>query len=107
VHPAWAQSNAKFHPIDALDKTYSKPFWNNIIGKKIIDFNIIRSKPRNIRYEGLPNEVRLLLIMENGNRFLFSNGLHNNMGDFAVITEDQILPEVLPQLVGLQDLKDN
>ncbi len=96
------EKDLDFYPIDALDLNYSNEQWGKIIGKKIVDMQIIKRTPENSKYEELPNEVALLVIMETKDKFLLAHGLHNNSGDFAIITVDQIHPNVLPQLIGFK-----
>ncbi|HEX9061480.1 MAG TPA: hypothetical protein VF941_14965 [Clostridia bacterium] len=88
--------------IDAVDEKYSSDFWRKVIGKHIVDFSIIKREPQNAKYIDLPNEVGLMLVTEDNEKFILSHGLHDNSDDFSVITESQIDEGIVSKLQGLK-----
>ncbi|GIO86795.1 hypothetical protein J25TS5_37270 [Paenibacillus faecis] len=92
------ENDTDLYPIDAEDKTYSSPYWIQIVGQSIKEINIIKRDPYNALFEELPNEVGLEIVMENDMKFILSHGLHNDSDDFSVITASQIEIDILENL---------
>ncbi|MNI93354.1 hypothetical protein D3C73_1512920 [compost metagenome] len=60
--------------------------------------DIIKRDPQNALLAELQNEVGVELVMDNGDKFILSHGLHNNSDDFSVITESYIDRRLLENL---------
>ena len=81
------EQDGDFYPIELTDSIYSKPVWQTIIGDKIIDFKIIKSKPISAKHFDLPNEVGLLLYMEQGTKLILSHNIDKKYSNFSIILE--------------------
>ena len=90
--------NRELFPIDAKNST---KFWSCLAGKKVVSIRGINSTPRNAKLEELPNEVGLVFVLESGEEFVLSHGLHDGTDDFSVITMDQISKDIVPELVDV------
>jgi hypothetical protein len=75
--------------------------WIKFAGKTIASFKILRKKVDSAKLAELPNEVGVIIEMNDGNHFILSHGLHDNSDDFSVITKKQIDPELMDQIDGL------
>ncbi|MCM3703366.1 hypothetical protein [Paenibacillus macerans] len=84
------ENDTELYAISALDKQYSNSYWSQIVGQKIRMVNIIKRDPQNALLTELPNEVGVEIVMDNGEKFILSHGLHNNSDDFSVITDSYI-----------------
>ena len=60
--------------------------------------NIIKRDPQNALLAELPNVVGVEIVMDNGEKFILSHGLHNNSDDFSVITDLYIDRRLLESL---------
>ncbi|RRJ67452.1 hypothetical protein EHV15_06945 [Paenibacillus oralis] len=78
------ENDPELYAISALDKQYSNSYWTQIVGQKIRMVNIIKRNPQNALLAELPNEVGVEIVMDNGEKFILSYGLHNNSDDFSV-----------------------
>ncbi|UIO43743.1 hypothetical protein LOY85_06205, partial [Brevibacillus brevis] len=85
-------------PIDAVDYTYSNPYWIQVVGQHIKAISIIKRDPQNVLFEELPNEVGVEIVMENEMKFILSHGLHNNSDDFSVIAPSQLEISIIANL---------
>ncbi len=72
--------------------------WIKFAGKTIASFKILRKKIISAKLAELPNEVGLLIEINDGNQFILSHGLHDNSDDFSVITKKQIDPGLMDQI---------
>lgn len=79
--------DSDLYPIDAQDKIYSNSFWDQIIGHKIKEIDIYQCDPYNSLYIDLPNEVGVVITMENDKKFILSHGLHDDSDTFSVLPE--------------------
>ena len=86
---------------DELFPVESDNDWMKFIGKTIVSFKILRKKVNSAKLAELPNEVGLLIEMNDGNQFILSHGLHDNSDDFSIITKKQIDPSLINQIDGL------
>ena len=85
-------------PIDASDPEYSDIFFKEIIGEKLLKFEIIKREPKNVLFCELPREVALVLTFSNGSKLVLSHGLHDNSDDFSVLRWKQVDKEVYKSL---------
>ncbi|MED4953415.1 hypothetical protein NYE69_01460 [Paenibacillus sp. FSL R5-0527] len=92
------ENDPELYAISALDKQYSNSYWGRIVGQKISMVNIIKRDPQNALLAELPNEVGVEIVMDNGEKFILSHGLHNNSDDFSVITDSYIDQKLLKSL---------
>jgi hypothetical protein len=93
--------------IDAGDPVYSDESIRTLPGRRVISVHIVKRRPPNTLWQGLPCEVGILLAFESAGELLLSHGLHNSSDDFSVITRSQIDPSLKGELfeVGLTDLE--
>ncbi|MDR6725223.1 MULTISPECIES: hypothetical protein [Paenibacillus] len=92
------ENDTDLYTISALDNQYSNSYWSQIVGQNIKMINIIKRDPQNALLAELQNEVGVELVMDNGEKFILSHGLHNNSDDFSVITESYIDRRLLANL---------
>jgi len=92
------ETDTDLFSINALDKQYSSSYWRQIVGHRIEEISIIKSIPQNALLAELANEVGVEFVMDNGNKFIMSHGLHNSSDDFSVITESCIDRRLLENL---------
>ncbi|MOA11515.1 hypothetical protein D3C78_1314610 [compost metagenome] len=92
------EKDTDLYTINALDNQYSNSYWSQIVGQNIKMINIIKRDPQNALLAELQNEVGVELVMDNGDKFILSHGLHNNSDDFSVITESYIDRRLLENL---------
>lgn len=72
------ENDPELYAISALDKQYSNSYWSRIVGQKIRMVNIIKRDPQNALLAELPNVVGVEIVMDNGEKFILSHGLHNS-----------------------------
>lgn len=92
------EGDPDYYPINAEDDLYSNPQWKLILNQKLKTINILKRDPKNPKFIDLPNEVGLLVTMENGMKCVLSHGLHDDSDDFSVIFESQIKENIRPYL---------
>lgn len=92
------EQDTDLYPIDAVDNTYSNPYWIQIVGQHIKEISIIKRDPQNVLFEELPNEVGVEIVMENELKFILSHGLHNDSDDFSVIAPSQLEISIIANL---------
>ena len=92
------EDDEELFPIDAKNQP---GMWANLNGKNIASFKVIYRKPVSAKMEQLPNEVGLAIVLNTGEQFILSHGLHDNSDDFSIITKDQINKSLTPDLVGI------
>ena len=104
----WVEKNENGETVDDPTELDDELFpveadndWIKFAGKKIASFKILRKKVNSAKLAELPNEVGVLIEMNDGNQFILSHGLHDNSDDFSVITEKQIDSCLMDQIDGL------
>jgi hypothetical protein len=95
------ETDAELFPISALDTHYSNPHWNKVVGQRINNIHIIKRDPQNALFAELQNEVGLEIVMDNGEKFILSHGLHDNSDDFSVIPKSYIDSSILDNLKSI------
>lgn len=93
-------------PLSSTDPTYAPPFWQQLTGQCIKHVEIIRQIPPHEGYTALPNEVAVAVQLEQGQTFVLGCGLAGSV-DFQVWPKDDILPEVIPTLIGWEKIAEN
>jgi hypothetical protein len=86
-----------FFPIDACDSTYSEKMIQELLGQKISSVKIIRNEEL-CSQMGVAAEVGLTLLFENNHEIIISHNISNNIDSFAIITRNEIRPEVSEKL---------
>ena len=77
--------------IDASNSIYADPLFREILGKKLIKYEIIKREPENSRYRDLPREVALVLKFENNLELIAAHQLHKHTSeDFALLRWNQV-----------------
>lgn len=104
----WVEKNENGETVDKPTELDDELFpveadndWVQFAGKKIALYKILRKKVNSAKLAELPNEICLLIEMNDGNQFILSHGLHDNSDDFSVITKKHIDPGLMDQIDGL------
>lgn len=97
-------TDSELYPLYGSDPLFRGP-WRQMEGAVITAISLIKRAPQSVLFEDLPNEVGLRFHLDNGLDFIASHGLHDDPDDFSVITQSQILPEVLPDLTEIDITK--
>ncbi len=95
---------------DVLEKTSVMDFDNDfrsVLNKTIISINILTSKKMNSKQQGLPSEIGLEFVFEDKTKLILSHNLTRNSFVFAVLTEDDIIPEdvIVKRTIGQQSIE--
>lgn len=88
-----------FFPIGSTDTNFSQNFFEEIIGEVLTDLVVIKMRSMSALLSELPSEIGLVFKFENGSSFIASRGLHEDGGDFSVISYNQILDEMHTNLI--------
>jgi hypothetical protein len=80
----------EYFVIPSNDRSYTNGRIKNLEGKKIFDIQVLKKEPESAKHEGLPNEVGLLIIFENGEELVLAHNLHPSPDSFSLVFKDQI-----------------
>jgi len=89
------ESDDELFPVDAKSQG---GFWSHVLGQSMVALKIVHRAANSAKMAELPNQVGLLIVLDDGSEFILSHGLHDNSDDFSVIKRDQISDELLNQL---------
>ncbi|MCB9351317.1 MAG: hypothetical protein H6573_28025 [Lewinellaceae bacterium] len=89
-------------PVQMNHSDFSSEIFHDFTGRKIIGWKVFQEAPRTARFQDLPRESAVCLVMEGGRELFFVHGLHDNSDDFAVIQWEGILPEFKNKLVPVK-----
>jgi hypothetical protein len=87
----------EYFPIDASDLTYSEKIIQELIGQRVDSVKIIRNEELYSQM-GVAAEVGLSLTFENNCEIIISHNISENIDSFAIITRNEIRPEVREKL---------
>ena len=94
------ETDEDFFSIDAKDST--NDFWMSIPEQKITAITILKVPAKNAKFKELPNEIGLLVTMNDDKQFILSHGLHDDSDDFSIIeknqVDDSLLHDIMPKL---------
>jgi hypothetical protein len=99
-HPPMDQDPDLF-PIDCEDSNFSKSNYKNISGNRVIGLSVFRPSLMNALLSDLPSEVGLCLTLESGQKLVAGRGLHDEVGDFAVIGYEEIEESILSTMTEI------
>lgn len=77
-------------PISAQDELYASAFWREIVGSVLIELTVLKKRVMSAKEEGVPSELGLRFVFQNGKSFIASHGLHDGSDDFSVLEEKKI-----------------
>lgn len=96
--PEPMSEDKELHAIAVDNPKYANNIWRSAIGVRIARVIVLKRRAASARMVGLPSEVGLCLVLENGLRILAAHGLHNDSDDFVVIREEMISPNIRADL---------
>jgi hypothetical protein len=90
-------SDDEYFPINANDLTYSEKIIQELPGQRVSSVKIIRNEELYAQM-GVAAEVGLSLTFENNYEIIISHNISDNIDSFAIITRNEIRPEVREKL---------
>lgn len=84
------EGDEELFPILATNEASAAPFWQGLVGSKVIRLSILKKKSMTLLQSYRPSEVGLCFYFEGGDRFFASHGLANQPDDFAVLESSQV-----------------
>lgn len=84
--------------IEASDPRYSDPSMHELLGRLVESVSILRRAPFNAKHAMLPREAAVVLGFQGGDELVLGHGLHNDSDDFAILSRNEIVSGVRPQL---------
>jgi len=98
IHEEDIENDNELFPISYNEKSYSGGVWNTIAGRRIVKVTLIKRSPQTVKYEDLPNEVGVLLTIENGSEFYLCHQLCGKSTNFSATDKNGLEEKLLDQL---------
>lgn len=95
-------NDEELYPVDACDPVFSEPSICKLLNKRVISIKILKKEPENILLAQVPCEAGLLITFDDNTELVLSHGLHDNSDDFAIIYQQEILPNLSSNLQEIQ-----
>jgi hypothetical protein len=86
---------SSLHQVSAADMKLSQREMSDLIGEKIVQIDILKEEPRNVREEDRIRETGLVFHTETGKEFYLTYGYHDETDTLSVLFRNEILPEIL------------
>ncbi|WP_236207912.1 hypothetical protein [Pseudomonas tohonis] len=91
-------------PVCHNDERYSKGIWRGVSGRVIERIFLIRRKPPSVQYDDLPNEVGLMLILDDREKLLLCHNLCDKSNVFSVCGYGDLSGDIIGELSFLEIL---
>ncbi|MEM8525033.1 MAG: hypothetical protein AAGG68_10335 [Bacteroidota bacterium] len=88
--------------IKNTDDVYATEKERDLKGQKIKEIRILKGKPKNSKFDDLPNETGLEITFENGHVLVLSHNLIESPSSFAIAYQSEICESNLKQLTGVK-----
>ena len=98
THEYDVEKDSELFPVSIDDKTYNNRFFGGISGKKIVNIEVIKRKPRSPKYEELPNEVGLKLYLSNNEIIILGHQLCGMASNFSFSNTSDLDKGILTEL---------
>lgn len=91
----------EIHVLSAENTQYAKPRFREMLGKKIRSLKILKMKPYDSRYVGLPNDSGLILELENDLKLIVSYNLVRSPDNMCLVCEEDLPAESWEQIESI------
>ena len=85
--------------IEVSDPQFTTEKERNLLGLRIVSVEVLKMKPPTTKYSGLPNEVGVNLLLEDGKSILLAHNLVQSSDSFAIAYDSEIPPQIMSELV--------
>jgi hypothetical protein len=96
--PPGTAADPDLHPIEADDPQFSEPGFAQMLGKRVVEVDILLRDPASESWRDRPREVGVRLTFEGAPELILSHGLHDNSDDFSVLLQKDVNAALWPFL---------
>ena len=96
-----AEGDDGMAPVDATDEIFADRFWGRIVGQAVVRVTVFRRHMTDPRYEDLPNEAAVAVMVGDGSSFILGHNLLDVSEDFLALEIERLPPAVARQLTKI------